>query len=264
MADNPQTEIEIADNSSPTLATSALQTTGNNRLGDLTETAPANDTASSGLNGRLQRIAQRLTSLIALFPTSLGQKTMANSFPIVVASDQSSIPVTVSSTSKATYAATISALSVAASATDIFTLTGSATKTVRVTRLLVSASQTSAANVLLQLLKRSSANTGGTSTTPTAVPYDSADSAATATVRAYTANPSSLGTLVGVVAAVKAFLSTGSGNNSNSTILEYHFGAPNNAKEIVLRGTSEVFSLNLNAFTVAGGVFAISVEWTEE
>lgn len=37
------------------------------RTGALTETAPANDTASSGLNGRLQRIAQRLTSLITLF-----------------------------------------------------------------------------------------------------------------------------------------------------------------------------------------------------
>lgn len=34
-------------------------------LGALTETAPASDTASSGLNGRLQRIAQRLTTLIA-------------------------------------------------------------------------------------------------------------------------------------------------------------------------------------------------------
>lgn len=37
------------------------------QIGALTETAPASDTASSGLNGRLQRIAQRLTSLIALF-----------------------------------------------------------------------------------------------------------------------------------------------------------------------------------------------------
>lgn len=38
----------------------------------MTETAPASDTASSGVNGRLQRVAQRLTSLIALLPTSLG------------------------------------------------------------------------------------------------------------------------------------------------------------------------------------------------
>lgn len=42
------------------------------QAGSLTETAPATDTASSGLNGRLQRIAQRLTSMIALLPTSLG------------------------------------------------------------------------------------------------------------------------------------------------------------------------------------------------
>jgi hypothetical protein len=35
----------------------------NTRIGDLTEAAPASDTASSGLNGRLQRIAQRLTSI---------------------------------------------------------------------------------------------------------------------------------------------------------------------------------------------------------
>lgn len=42
------------------------------KTGSLTETAPATDTASSGLNGRLQRIAQRLTSLIAILPAALG------------------------------------------------------------------------------------------------------------------------------------------------------------------------------------------------
>lgn len=61
--------------------------------GAVTETAPASDTASSGLNGRLQRIAQRLTSLIALLPTSLGQKTMSASLAVTVASDQSALTV---------------------------------------------------------------------------------------------------------------------------------------------------------------------------
>jgi hypothetical protein len=41
-------------------------------IGPLTEAAPASDTASSGLNGRLQRIAQRITSTIALLPAALG------------------------------------------------------------------------------------------------------------------------------------------------------------------------------------------------
>lgn len=57
------------------------------KIGIVTETAPGTDTASSGLNGRLQRIAQRLTSLIALFPTSLGQQLSANSFPVVLANN---------------------------------------------------------------------------------------------------------------------------------------------------------------------------------
>jgi hypothetical protein len=40
-------------------------------IGSLTEAAPATDTASSGLNGRLQRVAQNITALIGLFPAAL-------------------------------------------------------------------------------------------------------------------------------------------------------------------------------------------------
>ena len=73
-----------------TLAEQQTQTTA---IGSLTETAPATDTALSGLNGRLQRIAQRLTSLIDLFPTSIGTKTSAASLSVVLASDQAAINV---------------------------------------------------------------------------------------------------------------------------------------------------------------------------
>lgn len=51
-------------NSKLDTANSSLST-ANARIGDLTETAPASDTAASGLNGRLQRVAQRLTLLDA-------------------------------------------------------------------------------------------------------------------------------------------------------------------------------------------------------
>lgn len=86
----------VTANAGTNLNTSALltETADAGRIGIVTETAPGTDTASSGLNGRLQRIAQRLTSLIALVPASLGQKTMAASFAVTVSSDQSSIPVT--------------------------------------------------------------------------------------------------------------------------------------------------------------------------
>lgn len=54
-----------------TLAARLSESDFDTKVGALTETAPANDTASSGLNGRLQRIAQRLTSLLALLPAAL-------------------------------------------------------------------------------------------------------------------------------------------------------------------------------------------------
>jgi hypothetical protein len=53
-------------------ATSTIQTANGVLIGAVNETAPASDTANSGLNGRLQRIAQRLSSIIALIPTALG------------------------------------------------------------------------------------------------------------------------------------------------------------------------------------------------
>jgi len=52
-----------------TLATRLSESDFDTKTGSLTETAPATDTASSGLNGRLQRIAQRLTSLITAIGT---------------------------------------------------------------------------------------------------------------------------------------------------------------------------------------------------
>lgn len=73
-------------------AKGAKQDTTNTQIGAVAETAPGTDTASSGLNGRLQRVAQRLTSLIGLLPASLGAKTSANSLSVVTASDSYPLP----------------------------------------------------------------------------------------------------------------------------------------------------------------------------
>lgn len=56
-------------------------------VGALAETAPASDTASSGLNGRMQRVAQRLTSLIGLLPASVGQKARAASLAVTLSTE---------------------------------------------------------------------------------------------------------------------------------------------------------------------------------
>jgi hypothetical protein len=53
------------------VATRLSESDFDTKVGSLTEGAPATDTASSGLNGRLQRIAQRITSLITALGTPL-------------------------------------------------------------------------------------------------------------------------------------------------------------------------------------------------
>ncbi len=65
-------DVDIVDGV-PTTGTGTVPTLSrtNTSLGLTNETAPATDIATSGLNGRLQRVAQRITSLIALVPTSL-------------------------------------------------------------------------------------------------------------------------------------------------------------------------------------------------
>lgn len=109
------------------VSTAANQSILNTRVGDLTESAPASDTASSGLNGRLQRVAQNITTTNGKVDTvnsnlvtvqnkqdaqttlltagnvstasidnktpTLGQKVMSGSHPVVIASDQSAVPV---------------------------------------------------------------------------------------------------------------------------------------------------------------------------
>jgi hypothetical protein len=88
----PLTDTQLRASAVPVtvsgVATSVNQDTNNSRIGALTEAAPANDTASSGLNGRLQRIAQRLSSLLALLPPSIGQKFRNQSLSVTVAEDQ--------------------------------------------------------------------------------------------------------------------------------------------------------------------------------
>lgn len=54
------------------------------RTGAKSETAPASDTASSGLNGRLQRVAQNLTTLISAFAAPSNAVTTAYAASLVV------------------------------------------------------------------------------------------------------------------------------------------------------------------------------------
>lgn len=69
----------------PTVNATSAGGTTDVLIGAVNETAPATDTASSGLNGRLQRVAQRITSLIAQIPASLGMKAASASLSVAQA-----------------------------------------------------------------------------------------------------------------------------------------------------------------------------------
>lgn len=204
-----------------------------------------------------------LAAIDAGIPVALGQTTMSASMPVTIASDQTSLPIVYATSPKATYSAGISALAIAAAATtDVFIISGSATKTVKVTVVSFSGADSAMKVSPLFLIKRSTANTGGTSTTLTNVPYDSTDAAGTAVVKAYTANPT-LGTAVGTIRSTNAgFYSNGNGVPPN---VIWAFGTAS-AKPIILRGTAENLVLNLNGATVGGTTPTLDlfVEWTEE
>ncbi|MGZ8442546.1 MAG: hypothetical protein ACXWXZ_04020 [Candidatus Binatia bacterium] len=96
----------------------------NTLYGAVNETAPATDTASSGHNGRLQRIAQKLTALITLFPTSIGQTTKAGSLSVALASDQGNLSVVLPAASEAHSTAQAASLVIKASAGELVGLIG--------------------------------------------------------------------------------------------------------------------------------------------
>lgn len=158
---------------------------------------------------------------------------------------------------KATYSAA-GLLTPAATASDVAILNGSGSKTVRVTRVEVSIAATAAGIVDALLIKRSTANTGGTSSAPTVVPNDANDAAGTATVLQYSANPT-VGSIVGNVRAQKM------GILANGVVTANWDFTVNNSKGIILRGVAQGLAINLNGdVLLTGEVVGFSFQWTEE
>lgn len=200
-----------------------------------------------------------LASIDGKSPT-IGQKTSSGSSPVVLASDQSAVPVTQQDSSFATYSAAISGVVIGLTATDVFTISGSATKKVYIHRIFIDGTATGGVNSKLLVIKRSSLDTGGTSSTATAVPHDSTDGAATAVVKSYTANPT-LGTAVGnLICSEVAFPTAGTQLYTDGDLLTGY--GPK--KPYILNSASESICLNLNGVTISGSSLNFVVTWTEK
>lgn len=161
-------------------------------------------------------------------------------------------------TAMRTYSATAS-ITAAASATDIAALFGNATTTVNITKIRITGIQTTTGTVEVLAIRRSTANTGGTSSNFSVALHDASDTANSSTPISYTANPSALGTAAGTLR--RQYLPVGSAASALSGDYIFEFG--DNGKPIVLSGTTQGLVLNLNGATVTGGVFTVTIEWGE-
>jgi hypothetical protein len=199
--------------------------------------------------------------------TSHGSQKTAPMLVQLAAGSAAAGHVILDANSIATYAASITNLVPAASCTDLFTLTGGTGKVIRITRISVSATTTSATPATndVVLLVRSTANSAGTATQPAVVPYDSADAAAVGVVNAYTANPTT-GTLVGNIYAAKLSptLATATATDFPSQVpVVVQFGVTD-SKPVVLRGATQVFAVNLAGASATGTAsWDLSIEWSE-
>lgn len=158
------------------------------------------------------------------------------------------------------YCASTPVFTTAASATDIFNFKGSGTKTIYIRKIVwKQANIGTSGSFNVYLLKRSTANSGGTSSALTAVPLDSNFASATASGVYYTANPTT-GTSLGGIAHVYLYSQAEVPGYAYTLFDSTKGGAP-----IVLRGTSQSVSVNYNGVTdPLGTSAAVDIEWSEK
>lgn len=134
-------------------------------------------------------------------------------------------------------------------ATDIFCIEGASTGAVRVLRIsLAGTSSTSLLVAPVSVVKRSSLNSGGTSTTANPVARDSKLAASTVTFRTYSVNATTLGTLVGTYDSQQlAFLAANTTAAGSPTVFDF----TGQGMTLALNGSSEAVCINASSFNTA-------------
>ena len=169
-----------------------------------------------------------------------------------------------------TYRASANFTPLVTAAVALISIKGSASKTIRIKRILVGGVSTALSASVLQLQRTSSVGTGGTIVTPTVSKLDTGSAAATAIVQHYTTAAQSAGVAVG--GPISTQLITTStvttptvGNFGTPQAMFPEFGAPV-GQAIVLRGAADILEIQNVAPTNlgAGSVLTYMVEWEED
>jgi hypothetical protein len=196
----------------------------------------------------------------ASIPTAI-DVTTSNS--VVTYSDHGGAQYVNVGSTLATYRAVVADMTPAATATDVVTLCGSASKTIKLSRIQVTADATNPSVIDFYSYLRTAANTGGTSSVVATATLDQTNSAATAVVTKYTANAAALGAGILIAADHYALPAAASTGYPGMPWIE-DFGI-RNTQPVVLRGTANCFAFGMNGEVIpAGTVLYINLEWTEE
>ncbi len=157
-------------------------------------------------------------------------------------------------------------------ATDMVTISGSSSRTIRVLSFVITTTNTAAGSQAFILIKRSTADTNGNFVAAIAVPHDSSGNPATAVVGSYqssaTGNPT-LGTATGNVNIVRVASpvlvgASWAGITFNAGVEMIPMVDPT-ARLITLRGAAQQLCLSFNGVAlVAGQIHAYRIVWMEE
>jgi hypothetical protein len=171
---------------------------------------------------------------------------------------------------RATYRVSASFTPQPTAAVTMVTVTGSATKTVRIKRILLGGASTALSVAPIIALQRTSAlGAGGTLVAPTVAKLDTNSAPATAVVNHWTTTLKAAGTPVGgAISTVRLFsdtVTTPTVASRAATVLFPEGGAPI-GQAIVLRGTSDFLEIqNVNAGNLAAGtVLEYAIEFEED
>jgi hypothetical protein len=180
--------------------------------------------------------------------------------------DSAPIRAEITPNTKATYTYTISATAPYATPTDWVVLRGSATTLVKVVHIEYSgvATAATAGNIIL-IKKHTVANTGGTSTTPAFIKHDSGDGAGTAVILLYSVAPTidATATIWKTVRLTYGLVAAAAGTWAQDRYVWDHGASP--FEPMVLRGVAQELAFNFNSVAIpSGGVYDLSVTWTEE
>jgi len=193
----------------------------------------------------------------------------------------SSVGRDISFRSSPAFCCTIQAVAAVATPTDVFTISGSPNKIVRVLSLCHATTTTAAGSVRFFLIRRFSPDYSTTATLPVPIPAVSLDTqyGPTATCLTFTANPPQLGGLVGPMNIKTTLTNLLVPGSWGQLAFGFNTFAPDasNAVEMIpgnklmttdnditLRGPSEVLALNFNSAALVGGqIMWITCMWTE-